>query len=83
MGFLLAEHRNGGMVSHRGKQRFTCPACQKERPQSWRMVVTVVCKDPRDGYNRETVVCRKCWRQVGQHYNDYPGRFYVMAREEK
>ena len=84
MGFNLLEHRNGGMVSHRGKQRFPCPVCGKDKPKSWMKRVTVVSKDPGDaGHNKETIVCRKCWRQFGQHYNDQPySRFYLLAEGE-
>ena len=83
MGFLLGMHRNGNMVSDRKKRRFDCPCCHKARPKSWMVKLLVVRKDAAEpGWNKETAVCRKCWQNIGQHYNDLgTGRYYVVPEE--
>lgn len=83
MGLLLGEHRNGGMISGREKRRFDCPCCGKARPKSWYVRLLVVAKDyhrPED--NKRLGICRRCWQNVGQHYNELgSGRYYVAVEE--
>ena len=80
MGFLLTEHRNGGMISDRNKRRFDCPCCGKARPKSWWVALTSVHKETHE--TKRFAVCKKCWQNVGLVYQALgTGRYYVVPEE--
>ena len=82
-GFLLSAHRNGGMIADREKRRFPCPCCGKIRPKSWQVRLLVVAKDPAlSQNNKRMAICRRCWQNIGQHYNALgTGRYFVSVEE--
>lgn len=75
-GSLIGEDAGPAQYSLRVAKKWACPGCHKWRPRSWRVSFTATAKDT--GATRQLAICRKCWRNAGQHYGLASGDHIVF-----